>query len=354
MGTGVSKRITCPTCSKNGLTNYEFVKHYRESHNKQCTKCGLTGFETDNDMLKHYDEAHNPESSIITCRKCPEKFTEEAAFVEHIRKKHSFNASQISFRDDRNSVCPECGKRKRNDEKLQKHIKKNHEFECEDCEESFKTKIDYQKHKKDVHSVDSPFLKCPVKCGAVFSVVDDFMQHLSDKHNFAFVAGNPMTNRSPEASHEVTCPDCKTAVEIGKIVEHVKQIHSDKLGNAQKPPSIKCPHCEETSDDFESAMELLKHLKNTHNFSSERQEERIKNGGLPKPGDRILAMWEVSMWQYFHATIKRKLPGELRYEIDWDDGDTTGMLFEILTYQKNISDMVYLYANECQLIYEYI
>lgn len=49
----------------------------------------------------------------------------------------------------------------------------------------------------------------------------------------------------------------------------------------------------------------------------------LVNGGLLNVGDRVLAMWVKTKWQYFPATIRKALPN-LQYKIEWDDGDSTG------------------------------
>ena len=62
------------------------------------------------------------------------------------------------------------------------------------------------------------------------------------------------------------------------------------------------------------------------NWVTEISDTVVENKKLPKIGDRILSMWSESMWQYFHATIRKFDTINLKYEIDWDDGDTTGMI----------------------------
>ena len=49
----------------------------------------------------------------------------------------------------------------------------------------------------------------------------------------------------------------------------------------------------------------------------------VVGGSLLNVGDKVLAMWVKTKWQYFPATIKKVL-ANLTYKIDWDDGDTTG------------------------------
>ena len=43
-------------------------------------------------------------------------------------------------------------------------------------------------------------------------------------------------------------------------------------------------------------------------------------------GDKVLAMWIQTEWQYFPATIKKILPN-LEYMIEWEDKDPSGIMF---------------------------
>ena len=75
-------------------------------------------------------------------------------------------------------------------------------------------------------------------------------------------------------------------------------------------------------------------LEVSGSWTAEVNEINIDNKKLPSVGSRILAMWSESMWQYFHATIKRFDSKNLRYEIDWDDGDTTGITDFLFSYKQ--------------------
>jgi len=342
MGSGASKRISCPVCTETGFTNEQFVKHFQKTHSKQCTKCGLSGFETDQDMHQHYDEVHNPGSNQISCRKCLQRFVAEDEFIKHMKNEHnfSFNFSQLTLNDaDRDTQCPECGKRKKNLEKLRKHLKKNHEFHCFKCgnkKESFKTLKELQKHYAEEHLQS---FECPMNCSSAFSNVDTFLQHLLDEHKFAFVAGGTSCARdSTNSIQEINCPQCKVNVAISGLVSHIEKLHvsqndESSLQLSEKGKQFGCPKCD--GKIFKLSEELLNHMRTEHHFASNTELQNPKQNGratseenmkLPKVGDRVLAMWEVSMWQYFHARIRQKIEGTLRYEIDWDDGDTTGKL----------------------------
>ena len=350
MGSGASsrKRISCPVCKLLNLSSDEFVKHYRKSHNKQCTKCGLTGFETDEDMYSHYDRMHsnNNGTTSITCRKCPEKFTDETDFIKHTNKEHGvvFDLSKLSLAGGDTSTCPQCGKSKKNPEKLQKHLSKNHSYACVKCKrDNFKSLDELKDHHDKEHPPLS--IKCPIKCKSEFFIVDDFLQHLLEQHNFAFVVGkqssnNIYNNGTLTVSDKLVCPKCDIAITSREIVNHITKEHlaTTESTSTVDGRNISCPKCKQNNKDdeqmsFENSEDLLDHMRTEHNFSSSknlRGVEKNKNKSvetnrqLPKVGYRVLAMWEVSMWQYFHATIRRKMEGELKYEIDWDDGDTTG------------------------------
>lgn len=75
--------------------------------------------------------------------------------------------------------------------------------------------------------------------------------------------------------------------------------------------------------------DVLGHLQAVHGYEQMTKavaSPLAADTVLPCVGDKVLAMWSVSKWQYFHATIVRFISDSLMYEIDWDDGDTTGKL----------------------------
>lgn len=43
-------------------------------------------------------------------------------------------------------------------------------------------------------------------------------------------------------------------------------------------------------------------------------------------------MWDSAKWQYFPAVIVKRRETDGRYEINWDDGDTTGLLISIMNF----------------------
>ena len=62
-------------------------------------------------------------------------------------------------------------------------------------------------------------------------------------------------------------------------------------------------------------------------------------------GDKVLAMWIQTEWQYFPATIKRVLPNH-EYLIEWEDKDPSGiiLLHLVLTFAALLaSELLFLF-----------
>ena len=54
-----------------------------------------------------------------------------------------------------------------------------------------------------------------------------------------------------------------------------------------------------------------------------QQQEHQQQQGY-KPGDRVFAMWAGAMWNYFPGSVSKRI-SENKYEINWDDGDQSGI-----------------------------
>lgn len=80
------------------------------------------------------------------------------------------------------------------------------------------------------------------------------------------------------------------------------------------------------------------------NRTSPQNQQYLENRNLPKCGDRVLAMWVRSKWQYFHATIRQVMPN-LQYLIEWDDGDVTGLLNKKNNFAKSIKDFHWVFVS---------
>ena len=206
-------------------------------------------------------------------------------------------------------ACPKCGKNTlRDGVQLMEHLKQNHSFGSAIAPVA-------PSHSK---------LKSKCKFCGIYIVVDELADHLEEMH---------IKDQSPK-TQLITCPKCgQNDLENGQIfINHLKTVHelTDRSTDVQQEERKKifaCPKCHR--NDIQDGKKFLEHLKNVHDISDINNIEVEppiihKNKKLPKVGDRVLAMWAKSKWQYFHATIVRFIEDSLRYEIDWDDGGTTG------------------------------
>ena len=145
---------------------------------------------------------------------------------------------------------------------------------------------------------------------------------------------------------KLSCPRCNESgfPSLNEFIYHVENAHLI----TNKP--IVCPKC--NLEGFQDSAALLDHCEEVHNYttksmivvnttdmstlhqaetaSTEALNEltQLLQKSLPRVGDKVLAMWVHTKWQYFHATICRFIPDQLQYEVDWDDQDTTGRIVD--------------------------
>lgn len=186
----------------------------------------------------------------------------------------------------------------------------------------------------------SNHLECP-KCGCTIENGRDFLIHLERDHELT-----QRTKQHESAQINLSCPKCNGAgfQNVKKLISHVETKHAGP--NNQ----ISCPKCQ--LEGFKDGATLLDHCERLHNYmvrktitvgsadssvmpqievikttrshGNVKPNEIINSKSLPRVGDKVLAMWVHTKWQYFHATIRKFMADELKYEIDWDDQDTTG------------------------------
>ena len=153
----------------------------------------------------------------------------------------------------------------------------------------------------------------------------------------------------------VACPKCELYgfKDVEHLLDHVVKNHEI----AQRTDTtLTCPRCNKLG--FKDAISLIEHNERDH-FSfvtrvvpvkqdqvvnalppiesvsqetntAQKQErnKQLQNKALPRVGDKVLAMWSSTPWQYFHATVRRFIPSEVQFEIDWDDPDPTGRIVD--------------------------
>lgn len=124
-----------------------------------------------------------------------------------------------------------------------------------------------------------------------------------------------------DSSVNLTCPKCQKQgfKDESSLVQHNDQDHSQ--------PTVKVVSVQEAQIEALPQVEHLSH-KDKHLHRIQDHQGNLKNKALPRAGDRVLAMWSSTPWQYFHAVIRRFIPSKLQFEIDWDDPDPTGRIVD--------------------------
>lgn len=189
---------------------------------------------------------------------------------------------------------------------------------------------------------ESKSVSCP-NCNYTFDNGEDFLRHLQQVHHF--MARDAPDNWHRSATASVTCPGCNTAkFESGQaLVNHLQYSHGFLPGEVRD--DIECPKC--NTGGFSNIKQLVSHIEKSHQQSPRRnlpiqpvvQAPTISTASgrssLPRVGDKILAMWVKTKWQYFDATIRRFIPETLQYEIEWDDQDPSGRIVDYYNLALN-------------------
>ena len=160
-------------------------------------------------------------------------------------------------------------------------------FTCPKCQiPSFDisqhTLDDIHKHIEDCYQLRCS--QCPLTPG--FQIMKDFLNHFHCYQNIN--------------TKNLQCPVCGYSMDNERhLVEHYFEIH-------HTCKKMSCPICKK---DITDETAFVKHLESKHSRSFTKSNENILDEELakrlPKEGDRVIAMWGQSKWQYFTAKIKR-------------------------------------------------
>jgi len=120
-------------------------------------------------------------------------------------------------------------------------------FCCSICDGKFGTKIDLQKHIKQVHCADE--LVCP-NCEQIFDSEDALEEHIADTHS--------------EEKNDIACPHCQEMmVDIDFLEDHIFENHQSKSKRKKifVGSNLKCKDCDKT---FGNEQTLERHTKKFH------------------------------------------------------------------------------------------
>lgn len=122
------------------------------------------------------------------------------------------------------------------------------------------------------------------------------------------------TDTDDEAdSHDILVKE----IERLKLEQHVKEKEIYDLREQNDQLNVKLLQSPQQAQPIATALS-----------PAPAQAAPAKVSNLPKVGDPVLAMWEVSPWQYFTATIVSFDSNSLKYTINWDDQDPSGRIVD--------------------------
>ena len=268
-------------------------------------------------------------ASSVECPRCDYKIRSGSAFLNHLYSVHEYKrpslaaTAQLKATNNNNLTCPKCSCLDlKSVPDLLSHLEEEHSFLANNATND--TNID---------SEVTNYIFCP-KCGSKIESGNQFLEHLESEHFYKYTEDELSSMNNTTDTSLLSCPKCGL-MELSSaedLVNHLEKVHP-KIPNKT---SISCPKC--NISGFTTGKEFLYHLADIHSLRSENEANTVPtdnsliddtgNTGYPKVGDRVLAMWSGSVWQYFHATIRRFLKDELKYEIDWDDQDTSGRIVD--------------------------
>lgn len=170
---GAKASVLCDLCGSYFRTTYHLKIHKRKKHKKvdfKCTECDEI-IPNYNKLKTHMQNYHEKKYKCfyceemldthykrtmhmltqhkirdkIACPHCPKTFVFRSTMKRHLRETHL---------QEKNVVCPECGWKAFEFNRLQRHMMKHsneRNHPCTRCEKAFKTKKTLRQHVQNVH-----------------------------------------------------------------------------------------------------------------------------------------------------------------------------------------------------------
>ena len=216
------EEIECMTCRSSFGGKQELKEHIELAHGVStqiCTTCGIT-FSDKNELKDHNNLTHGlvyeyKNGAKHKCNECEKSFTSESNLQKHIYTIHMGR---------RDFVCTTCGKSFVVKALLEHHVKFFHEGEkldCKLCDKKFNFATSLKQHIFVAHE-DHPDHKCKV-CGKIFYYKEELQNHILTAH---------------EGRRDHKCETCgKSFIQKIALKNHVNVVH---LGLGQRHTCEKC------------------------------------------------------------------------------------------------------------------
>lgn len=257
-------------CGSKLSKRYNLVEHMAYHTRSKQLKCPICEkFYTKRDILNfHIKQMHGTdEDKPYQCDICSKRYVRLESLAIHV-KVHMSKEEREKFRIHKCDQCDAVFSTKHN---VKNHKKYKHQGEyayfCAGCAKYFKSRLDYEIHRRNVHDDDGPDrAQCHI-CSRWFSHEKALRNHIRDTHNpgtpFVCIHCNHQTkSRQALRSHikmkheerKYRCDYCEKAFQTPRRLNEHLTVH---VGGTL----YSCGFCEKT---FNSNSNMYKHLKAMH------------------------------------------------------------------------------------------
>ena len=232
-----------PKRSKFELSKIENKAKKRPAVSKihKCKFCKKT-FDSTNNLRIHEQTIHDQKKQI-TCRYCDDTktFSNKPSLQIHYKRIH---------KDKYYIFCQQCDKAFMGKRPLKKHIKRNHNHECNICDKTFTSYHHLSNHKNDIHKILDNGKSKRGFCDQVFKEPSKLKSHIELVHE----------------GKKITCNYC----DDNKVFagERVLQLHIEGIHHERK--AIKCQFCV-NSYSFPRKNALKRHIRDVHENKRDKE-----------------------------------------------------------------------------------
>ncbi|XP_063705296.1 gastrula zinc finger protein XlCGF26.1-like [Culicoides brevitarsis] len=298
----------CPICENkqrmDSLTTYKYHMRVRHDQRDAAVSCCNKKLSKRYQLVDHM--AYHSEPDRLACEFCEKVYSDRKSLAAHIKRKHTSyeerkyqcdyclkrfvgyepmrqhvltHLSEEAKEQLRTHLCNECGMTFMHKHILQNHIKYVHlkiGLVCDLCGKHFKSKFDYQLHRRNAHGEEGPAREqCPI-CKNWYSNEKAVREHIRYLH---------------ERTEKIRCTICgeelssKQSLRSHTKLKHQEKMHRCSYCDKALPTQIRLKEheamhtgvslytCKYCTKEFNMKSNMYKHLKAMHPNEWTREKE---------------------------------------------------------------------------------